>query len=270
MLAGDAAMLWDLHARISTSHRVPARTAVTYMAGWIGGVLADAVGFALGTSGAGFLVRPPQIRWRQHLDGWMDRVELGQATVVVPPDHPWAGQAAVEVVSGSQEVGLLAVRALVDLLDPFIQACHGLARVNRAGLWNEVADGLGMALALQARLPAHPDALGRLATALRCAEAPWTRCPRLRLVGSRLGTVHVAQKGGCCLAFTRPADAVPALEALDDAGRAYRQRFPLDDPGKRYCSTCRFRDPADCEARQLYWLERELAKSRNETPREGR
>jgi hypothetical protein len=70
-----------------------------------------------------------------------------------------------------------------------------------------------------------------------------------------IGPVYVAQKGGCCLAYTRPPPPPLNIDELDAHYRAYLERFPQSEPHRRYCSTCSLRDFADCEARQLFWLE---------------
>lgn len=60
----------------SATQVTPPAAAATSLAGWTAGSLTDAVGFALATAAAGFLADVSHTRWHQHLDGWMDRVEL--------------------------------------------------------------------------------------------------------------------------------------------------------------------------------------------------
>lgn len=260
LLADDAMVLRTVHQRLVDRDRVPAPAAAIYLAEWTAGTVADAVGFALATASAGFVVDADSVRWHQHAEGWMDRVELGEPAVVVAPGHPWAGQSGVEVAADSSAVVARAVDALVDAVSPLVDACHSLARVGRAGLWNEVADGLGMAVAFQALLPARPDVVETLQVAVRVPGVPWKAKPQLHIVDGPIGSFYVAQKGGCCLAYTRPPeDRVDEDGEPDAATVTYRARFP-EEPGQpRYCSTCSFRDAADCEARQVFWLERELA-----------
>ena len=100
----------------------------------------------------------------------------------------------------------------------------------------------------------EPDVVESLAAAVRTRGAPWKSYPTLRIADSVLGSVYVAQKGGCCLAYTRPHEPESDAEEPDAAYRSYLQRFPLET-GRRYCTTCSLRDYADCEARQLFWLE---------------
>lgn len=261
LLADDAAALRALHTKVMADDGVPAPAAATYLAGWIGGALADVIGFALAAASAGIVADVAQVRWRQHPDGWMDRVELGTATAIVEPAHRWAGQQGVEVANGA-DLRARTIDVLVGVLTPVIDACHRLARVGKAGLWNEVADPLGMAVAFQVAVPAVPAVLDRLAAAVRTPGVPWRAHPDLRIVDCDFGAVYVGQKGGCCLAYTRPRDGDHADEAEepDEDQRAYRERFPSVPGAPHYCSTCSFRDWADTEARQLFWLEREHTK----------
>ncbi len=254
LLAGDGAILRDIHERLMAEEKLPARAAATYLAGWIGGGLADAIGFALASAGAGFLLTARSVRWHQHPSGWMDRVDLGDSRVVVPVGHEWSGQDGVDTVSDPQLVRELTVLALVAVVTPIIDFCHSLARVGRAGLWNEVGDSLGTAVVLSPSIPVEPDVVDSLGAAVRTRGAPWKNYPTLRIADSVLGSVYVAQKGGCCLAYTRPPGPPPDPDQLDPAYRSYLERFPLED-GPRYCTTCSLRDIADCEARQLFWLE---------------
>ncbi len=54
---------------------------------------------------------------------------------------------------------------------------HDLGRTGRVGLWNEVADGLGLAVAHTSGIPSRPDVLDALADAVR---TPGTRPPEER------------------------------------------------------------------------------------------
>jgi hypothetical protein len=113
---------------------------------------------------------------------------------------------------------------------------------------------LGTAVVLSPSIPVEQDVVDSLAAAVRTRGAPWTNYPTLRIADAVLGSVYVAQKGGCCLAYTRPPEPAPTPGQLGDPNRSYLERFPLE-PDRRYCTTCSLRDFADCEARQLFWLE---------------
>ncbi len=254
LLDGDAAVLHGWHARLVTDGSATLAAAATYLVGWVGGSLAGAIGHALATVDAGFLV-DATVRWHEHPGGWMDRVDLGRPGVVVGPGHPWAGQAGVTVVEGDDDLLRRTVDTLVSTLNPLVDACSDLGRTGRSGLWNEVADGLGLSVTHQTGVPTRVDVVDTLARAVRTPGSPWGATPTLRIVDTAAGPAYIGQKGGCCLTYTCPAgDAAP--EDYDDDYRAFLDRFP-DRPGeRRYCSTCKFRDPLDSERRQRFWMER--------------
>lgn len=256
LVAGEAELLRDLH-RLLVADGTPPKAAATYLAGWTGGMLAEAVGFALATAAAGFLLDPAQLRLHQHPDGWFDRVELGAENVVVGAGHPWAGQEGVATVDGTHEVLAATVRALIDACTPLVEACRSLAPVGRTGLWNEVGDSLGAAVAHQDVVAVSDDMVATLDQAVRAPGAPWGSRPSLRFAHSDLlGRVHIAQKGGCCLAYTGTEVEAPDPDDVDDDRRAYLERFPRGPDQPRYCTTCSFRAPVDCDARVVFWKER--------------
>lgn len=228
LLGDDAAELRTLHQGFM-AFGAPAPAAATYLAGWFGGSLAGAIGYALAVARAGFLADERGVRWHLHPGGWPDALELGEPRTVVPRWHAWADQAGVDVVDPDACVRQ-AVAALVVHVQPLVDRCHGLAKVGRTGLWNEVGDGLGMALAHQCQTEATPEHLAVLDEAVRLPGLPWRVRPRLSWANASFGPVHVAQKGGCCLAYT--------------AGR-----------NAEYCGTCSLRSPADADARQVAWHE---------------
>jgi hypothetical protein len=250
----DAGVIEEVHGRLVADGKPP-KVASTCSAGRFGAAIAEAIGFGLAAGGAGF-VTPEHVRVHVHEGGWVDAVELEGARTLVVGDHPWAGQDGVEVAS-PEEVLAGSVHALVEACAPIVDACRSLATVGRAGLWNEIGDSLGSSLAYQDRVTSTPAMLAVLDAAVRVPGVPWSATPTLRIVHSDVvGPVHVAQKGGCCLAYT--VDQAGDDDVDTDADlRAFRERFPVDD-GPRYCGTCSFRTPEDCDARRLFWLEREV------------
>ena len=228
LVADGAAVLRELRDRLE-GRGAPGPVAATYLAGWFAGSLADVVGFGLVAGDCGFIVAVDEVRWHLHPDGWPTGVDVPPCAVV-PDGHAFAGQPGVEVGDPVER----GVAALVDACAPIVEECHRLAKVGRAGLWNEVGDALGTALAFQFLVPPTDERVALLAAAVDRPGVPWRARPRLGFAPSaQLGRVHVAQKGGCCLYYTRP-----------DA-----------DPDDRYCSTCSRRDPDECDARQVAWLE---------------
>lgn len=234
VLTDDRAVLERTHRRL-VADGVPAPAAATYLAGWFAGGVAGAVGFGLAAGGVGFLAAPPGApALHLHPDGWPMRVDLAPRAVV-PAGHRWAGHAGIEVVDDLGSVVRRAVASLVRAVEPVIEACHGLARVGRTGLWNEVGDALGSTLAHQDVVAVTDVMVETLEAAVAAPGVPWRSRPTLWFVESAaLGRVHVAQKGGCCLAYTCPAD--------DDS-----------DEEPAYCTTCSFRAPEDVASRQLVW-----------------
>lgn len=261
LVANKAELLRQLHRRL-VGEGIPPPAAATYLSGWFGGMLATASGFVLAAGRAGMLTDQADsarsVTFTLHPDGWPRRVDL-PARVVVSPDHPWAGRPGVTVSPDMAQVIQAAVASLIRTVTPLVETCHSLARVGRAGLWNEVGDSLGAAMAHQEVVAVDEEMVERLAMATSVPGAPWKARPRLAFVDSeRLGRVHVAQKGGCCLAYTRQRTEPPPRADdpdLDADRRAYLTRFPVDPEAPRYCSTCCFRTPADCDARQVFWKE---------------
>ncbi len=260
LVADDAAALRALHGRL-VADGTPPKTAATYLAGWTGGIIAEAVGFALATAGAGFVLDADRLAVHQHREGWLDGLDPGEPpAVLVVAGHPWAGQPGVEVVDTAETLVSRTVDALVTACAPLVDACRSLAAVGRAGLWNEVGDGLGTAAVTWVDgLVATEAMFAVLHAAARAPAAPWKARPSLRFAHSEtLGPVPVAQKGGCCLAYLKERPE-PEPDDLDEDARAYRERFPRAPGAPRYCSTCSLLDPGDCAARQIFWRERRAA-----------
>lgn len=259
LLADGAARLADTHRRVlaGDGRGGTAQMAAKWTLSWTAGPVAAAVGLALGAGGAGVLLDRGSVLLRLHPDGWVDRVEPVRCPVVVTAEHPWAGQDGVRVAADEDELVRVTVASMVAALRPVVDAVRGLARVGARTLWAELADELGLATTYRPDLPGRPDVVARLRAALTAPGAPWRVSPSLRTTTAPWGEqVYVGQKGGCCLAYQRPAAAVPDEEMTDDL-REYHARFDRALPdGKHVCNTCSLRDAAGCEERQLFWLER--------------
>ena len=254
VLADDARVLRELRDAL-TAEGATSRAAATYLAGWFGGLAATALGYAFVGSGAGFLVDPATIRWLLHPDGWTDTVELGEVTSAVAPGHPWSGLPNVLVIDDASERRARMVTALVEAVQPMMEACRGLARVGKVGLWNEVGDGFASVLAYQATIPVTEPDVETLRALIAVPGVPWKARATLRVVPTEHGQVCVMQKGGCCLVFTGTYGLDDA--DLDDDHRDYLERFS-DPPGvPDYCTNGPRREFADCQARQLWWRARE-------------
>ena len=258
LVADGATVLRRAHARLVADDGASPAAAAKWLAGWFAGGLADAAGFVYATGGAALLVDGAGVRFRLHPDGWPDRCDVGTPAVAVAPDHPWAGLPGVRVVAGDAELAQVAVAAVTAAADPLVEACRTLAKVGRAALWAEVADGFGLPVLHQLDVPVDPDVVRRLRQALRAPGRPWRKVPDLRVAHTPDGPAYLGRKGGCCLAYQSPEEAADDAD-LDARHRAYRERFPEKDGEPRYCSTCSLRDLAGCEERQVFWLEQERA-----------
>ncbi len=253
LLTRDAAVLRDGHRRLLDKQVTP-QAAATYLAGWFGGGVARLVGLGLASAGAGLLLDDADLVFDVVEDGWPEQIRPGSMRAFVAPDHSWAGSPGAEVVDAA-DVLPRTMAALVELVTPILDACRVLARVSRTGLWDEVADGVVGELASADGLKVTPAAEELVLAAVELPGMPWKARPRLVWAESAvLGRMLVAQKGGCCLAFTNKREPLAESE-LAPPQLAYRQRFGLDRAGKRYCSTCCFRDLDDVVERRVAWAE---------------
>jgi hypothetical protein len=265
VVADDGAWLRAVHHRLMTGHSAPADTAASYLTGWYAGAIVDVVGYGLATARAGLLLDADTVRLHVHPDGWIDRIELVAPTALVPAGHPWAGRPGVEVDDADRMLHR-CVAGAVALVRPIVDGCHGLARVGRAGLWNEVGDSLG--LAFDDAVPATEPVRELLMAAVSVPGVPWRAKPSIEIVDDGvLGLAFVRRKGGCCLAYQcdhgEATDHDADNGAVDPDLQAFRERFGADD-GPHYCTTCKFRDPDDSRERQLFWRRLELARRTSE------
>ena len=259
LLAAGAAGLRAVHTRLREQDDVPAVPAAKWVVSWFAGGLADTVGFMLALAAAAPLVELDRARWRLHADGWPEYADPGRVPVVVARTHLWAGLPNTITVADDRKIAARAVAALTTATAAIVDVGRTLARVGRASLWAEIADGLGLPVLHEADLPVDAAAVDRLQLALHAPAAPWRKRPDLRLAATDNGSMYLGRKGGCCLAYQCPPDADPDPESLDEDERAYRDRFPSRPDQPRYCSTCSLRDLGDCEERQKFWLLRERA-----------
>ncbi|MGQ0632278.1 MAG: hypothetical protein ACT4P1_14745 [Sporichthyaceae bacterium] len=261
LLTDDLAHLRATFAEVCADGSTP-QAAATYLAGWFAGGVAQVVGLALVTADAGVLVEPDTVGWRVASEGWPEVVECSGPRVVVAAGHRWAGGAGVSEVADAAQVRALAVGALVEFARPILDACRKLAKVSRAGLWDEIADYLASGLVDRLDIEVSPQMLEVLDAALAVPGVPWKARPRLGWADAAFGPAHVLQKGGCCLSFTeRTAPELDAELIADDP--EFYARFPLETLGKRYCANCKFRDGADADARQVFVLERRRARGQS-------
>ncbi len=270
LLADDAAPLRAAHrALVDAGH--PPKAAANYLVGWVGGGLGRTVGFLWAMGDAGVLV-DERVRWRMLPGGWPDRIDVADCPVAVRSGHPWESAPGVHVHDSDSTVAAVVVDALAALLDPLLRAVGTLARVGRTSLWSEVADGIAQATAGSPDLPGGDSGVARLEALLATPGSPWRRRASMWTVDSSAGPMVVTHRGGCCLAYTTPpvdgvavevetVDGSAARDGPVDPTVAYAARFPREPDRPAYCADCRFRGPADVEARQVYWAELVAASS---------
>ncbi|MFT3852852.1 MAG: hypothetical protein QM733_08960 [Ilumatobacteraceae bacterium] len=251
LLADDAAALRRLFDVTVVNDRVPVEVAAVALSGWHGGGLATVVGLGLAV-GVGVAVTIDGVRFHHHADGGVDAVDPGPATLLVAAAHPWSGAGGVTVLDDVDDVIDAAVASLVAAVEPLVSAIPSIHRVGRSGLWNEVGDALGMALCEQDAVLPTAGRQALLDRAVRSRHRRWKAAPDVRVIARPAAPVVVGRKGGCCLLHRRSAEPLE-VAALTESERRYLERFPVQQPD--YCSTCSLRSVADCEARQLFWLD---------------
>src|SRR3546814_15547525 len=100
LLADDASMLRSFHAGI-VAQGTPPPAAATYLAAWLPGALARAVGYALATTGAGFPLpgaAAGALGFPLHPAGWPLQLELSPSRRVAS-DERRAGKEGVGPVT---------------------------------------------------------------------------------------------------------------------------------------------------------------------------
>lgn len=244
VLADGARMLHERHRVHGLAGGEQSVAAATYAVTELVDTVGTAVGFAWATARVGLIPRALDATWEElpggYLRGRVGAAPAVRAAYVVARDHPWAhpselADAPTEVVEDDDAVAHRVLAAYVGWAEPIVTAVKGLDRVGPGPLWDEVADSLGMALAHSPGLEWAEAAQLRLDGLLARTDAPWRRTPWLGDAVTARGARHVAQKGGCCLAYL----GAPTASGEPD-----------------HCGSCRFRERDDVVARQVAWLGR--------------
>lgn len=263
---GDGLSDSELDAIVERMRRcdgAPERATLTMMAGWSAGYVAWVVSSAVLRDGV--LVRasrPGALGVLRHPDGWCGDARLGDdVEVAVAAGHPWCGRSGVETLHDRAALEIETIAEIFRACAPIIEVLATRSRRGRAGLWAQIADGIGSsALSLHDAEPqiAPHAAISATERLLQTAGAPWKSTPSFWLADADGGPVVVQHRGSCCLYYRCDPDAredPPPEEEPDAEHLAYLERFPDDGPA--YCSTCLFRKPDDVEARMVYHAERE-------------
>jgi hypothetical protein len=220
---------------------LPARAALTMLAGWTAGYVAWLIG--IGVLRDGVLVRasaPSALRVLRHSDGYYFDARLARPCAAVAPDHPWASRPDVGVVTADLEVE--ALREITRVCEPILEPIARQSGRGRHGLWAQVADSLADAAStLHAAEPTvdAATAMAAVESLLGAADAPWRHRPRLWLADAGGEAVLVKHRGSCCLYYRREGADAPA------------------ELSERYCDTCLFRQTEDVETRVLSLAESE-------------
>jgi len=236
------------------SDGAPARTALTILAGWRAGYVAWVIAVALLRDGV--LVRPAALRVLRHPDGWCGDACVVAGQIVVVAGHPWSLRAGVGTVADHAALEAEAVAEIARASTPVLDVLARRAGRGRAGMWGQVADGLGNAApSLQRAEPAIGPAAVIAATErlLRAPGAPWKHVPRFWIAATSSGTVVVKHRSSCCLSYRCDRDARAELPG-EELDAEYLERFGDEPP--HYCATCLFRPPEDVEERIVFDAER--------------
>jgi hypothetical protein len=135
--------LATIEDRMRRADGAPPRTALTILAGWRAGYLAWVLAVALLRDGV--LVRPRALRVLRHPDGWCGDACLVAAEVVVVAGHPWSSRAGVATVADRAALETEAVAEIARAGMPIVDVLARRADRGSAGMWGQVADGLGNA-----------------------------------------------------------------------------------------------------------------------------
>jgi len=247
---GDEA-LEVIEDRMRSSEGAPARTALTILVGWRAGYLASVIAFGLLRDGV--LVAPSTLRVLRSPDGWCADARLAQdARACVVAGHPSSSRADVTTVRDHAALEVEAVAAICRACAPIVDALARRAGRARAGMWAQVADGLGnAALALvRAEPQLAPCGIARATERLlRAPGASWKHVPQLWTAEVGGEQVLVKQRRSCCLSY-RCDPAAREQRESEQPEPAFVARFGHEPP--HYCDTCPLRTPSDVEARTLF------------------
>lgn len=228
--------LLDVGLRTATGRLIadgtPRAATGMWLAGWYGGGVAWYLGHALLAADAALLL--DRVDFLNDPDGYPDALVVGPGVrAAVLPGHPWAGRPEVEVVSDRRARAERLAAGMIATVAPILSEVQRLTRAGPVGMWHEVGDAFASAAAYQEIMRVGEPELDGLREVLDLPAMPWRRRPRLALVEYDGAPACVMHKGGCCLAYT-----VPANEATGE-------------PAGEYCTTCRFRSFEDAVALQL-------------------
>ena len=242
----DAAVLRDWFDGLHEESKGATDVGVSYLSSWVGGILLEPIGWALGTERRAWPLDAGSLWVHRHEGGWFDGFAVEAPLVRVLPDDPDAAHPDVQVVADIDALRAVVARDAVALLGPLFAAIRTFGPFGIRGMWGAVADSLGSSAAAGAfragtpeRSAAAFDDAMRLVDELTVAGAGRITRPVPEAITYSRGTTTVAHKGTCCLWYKTTDPAAPI--------------------GERYCLSCPLQpDPAQHE-RWVAWLDEESA-----------
>jgi hypothetical protein len=217
----------------------------SYLASWLGGVVAEPVTAALVGDRRTWPLRAGALAVHRHDGGWFDGLAVLAPTVRVLPGDADRHHPDVEVVDGCDRLRSLLADELVALVEPIHAEVRRRAPFGTAGMWGGLADEIAGGVLWRAHRSGG-DALTAWLEASALLDAVADRVPRLR-ARPRLepiewsgGTAYFSVKGTCCL-FYKAFEGTP------------------DVRGDGYCTSCPLRPDDWRRARWSSWMEQGAA-----------
>ena len=216
--------------------------AASYLASWLGGIVLDPIGWALGVERRAWPLDPASLWIHRHEDGWFDGFAVAAQQVRMLPDDPAAGHPDAVVVADVDALRAGVAGDAVAVLGPLFASVRSFAPFGVRGMWGAVADSLGSSAAIaafRAGRPARPafDEAMRIVEGLVAAGAGRITRPTPEQVRWARGTTTVVHKGTCCLWYKTTDVSAPI--------------------GERYCLSCPLQPGADQHERWVTWLDAE-------------
>jgi hypothetical protein len=217
----------------------------SYLASWLGGIVAETVVAALTSEHRAWPVDATLLAVHHHDDGWFDGIAVRASSLRVLPGDPDAGADHVEVVGGADALRALLADDLVAVVAPVFTAIRRRAPFGIRGMWGNLADGVVSSVAWRAwragdDVPAALDEAQALVDALAARAPARILPPRLERVDWSGGTAWFPVKTTCCLYYK-------TFHGTPDRG------------GEGYCTSCPFREDAWRRSYWASWLDERTA-----------
>ena len=225
---------------LRTEHHGQADVAGSFLAGWLGGIVLDPVGWAFHVERRAWPLDPDVLWLHRHEEGWFDGFAVASPSLDVLPDDPDAAHPDVRIVADLDVLRRSIARDAVAVLMPLFAAVRRLAPFGIRGMWGNLADSVASNTVSSAFRHAEPttpafEAAMALVDELVVAGAGAITRPSPEPVGYSRGTTTVVHKGTCCLWYKVAGTDAPA--------------------GERYCLSCPKQPESGQRARWVAWLD---------------